>query len=80
MKYDTPTEFKNIVYRNDYKDTDIDENNLFHPVKDISKHKYYRDMLKNKVYIEWVIRVMIINYQMIIKYTPLIIIYSINYD
>ena len=52
MKYDTPTEFKNIVYRNDYKDTDIDENNLFHPVKDISKHKYYRDMLKNKVYIE----------------------------
>ena len=48
MKYDTPTEFKNIVYRKDYEDKDIDKNNLFHPVKDINKHTYYRDMLKIK--------------------------------
>ena len=51
MKYDTPTEFKNIVYMRTYEDTDIDENNLCHPVKDIAKHKYYRDMLKTKLYI-----------------------------
>ena len=52
LKYDTPTEFNNIVYKKAYKDTDIDENNLFHPVKDIAKHKYYRDMLKTKLYIK----------------------------
>jgi hypothetical protein len=50
MKYDTPIEFNNIVYRKDYQDKDIDENNLFHPVKNISKHKHYRDMLKTKLY------------------------------
>ena len=42
MKYDTPIELKNIVYRHDYEDKDIDKINLFHPLKDISKHKYYR--------------------------------------
>ena len=46
MKYDTPIEFKNIVYRKKYEDKDIDKNNLFHPVKDITKHKHYRDILK----------------------------------
>jgi hypothetical protein len=45
MKYDTPIEFKNIVYRKNYEDKDIDENNLFHPVKDVTMHKHYRDML-----------------------------------
>jgi len=46
MKYDTPTEFKNIEYRKNYDDTDIDEHNLFHPVKDIDKHTHYRNILK----------------------------------
>lgn len=48
MEYDTPIEFKNIVYRKNYEDKDIDVNNLFHPVKDITKHKHYRDIL-NKI-------------------------------
>jgi len=47
MKYDTPTEFKNIVYTKNYADRDIDKNNLFHPVKNMTKHNYYRNMLKN---------------------------------
>jgi hypothetical protein len=45
MKYDTPTEFKNIVYTKNYADRDIDKNNLFHPVKNMTKHNYYRNML-----------------------------------
>jgi hypothetical protein len=49
MNYDTPTEFNNIIYRKNYEDTDIDEINLFHPIKDIAKHKYYRDMLNKKL-------------------------------
>jgi hypothetical protein len=48
MKYDTPTKLKNIIYRKTYKDKDIDANNIYHPVKDIKKHKYYRDMLNTK--------------------------------
>lgn len=48
MKYDIPIEFKNIVYRHNYVNKDIDKNNLFHPVKDITKHKYYRDIINKK--------------------------------
>jgi hypothetical protein len=48
MRYDTPSELKNIVYKREYKDIDIDKNSLYHPVKDISKHKYYREMLNKK--------------------------------
>jgi hypothetical protein len=48
MKYDTPNEFKNIVYKKNYEYKDINENNLFHPVKDVTNHKYYRDMLNKK--------------------------------
>jgi hypothetical protein len=46
LQYDTPDEFKTIEYRKDYNDTDINKYNLFHPVKDITKHIYYRNMLK----------------------------------
>ena len=49
MKYDIPIEFKNIVYRHNYVNKDIDKNNLFHPVKDITKHKYYRDIINKKI-------------------------------
>jgi hypothetical protein len=49
MKYNTPSEFNNIIYRKKYEDTDIDENNLFHPVKDITKHRYYRDIIYRKI-------------------------------
>ena len=47
LQCDTPYEFKNIVCKKDYIDIDIDENNLYHPIKDITKHIYYRDMLNN---------------------------------
>jgi len=45
LHYDTPTQFNNIQYRKDYQDDDIDEHHLCHPIKDIVKHKYYRDRL-----------------------------------
>ena len=45
MLYETPIEFNNIIYRKDYTDCDIDKYNLFHPVKDITMHLYYRNML-----------------------------------
>jgi hypothetical protein len=43
--YKNPEELKTIEYRHNYDDTDINEKNLFHPVKDITKHAYYRDMI-----------------------------------
>lgn len=48
MKYDTPSEFKNIVYMKSYEYIDIDKSNLFHPVKDIDMHTYYRRMLHSQ--------------------------------
>ena len=45
MKYDTPEELRTVVWRENYVDNDIDKHNLYHPVKDIIKHEYYRDML-----------------------------------
>jgi hypothetical protein len=43
MRYDTPIEFENIKFIKDYKD--IDKNNIFHPEKNVSRHKDYRVML-----------------------------------
>jgi hypothetical protein len=48
FQYDTPSELKNIIYRKVYLDRDIDKNNIYHPVKDISKHTHYRNMLHKK--------------------------------
>lgn len=48
MKYDTPEELRTVVWRENYVDNDIDKHNLYHPVKDIIKHEYYRDMLNTK--------------------------------
>lgn len=45
LKYDTPYEFIDIVYTKDYNDQDINKTNLYHPVKDITKHEYYRQIL-----------------------------------
>jgi len=45
---ETPDEFENIVYRRKYADKDIDEHNLYHPLKDFGKHTYYRDMLDQR--------------------------------
>ena len=40
--HSSPKELRNIVYRKNYKDKDIDTKNLYHPVKDIEKHTHYR--------------------------------------
>jgi len=45
LQCDMPSQFKNIHYRKDYADDEIDEHHLYHPIKDIAKHAYYRDML-----------------------------------
>lgn len=45
LKYDTPEELHTILYRKDYCDNDINAVNLYHPVKDMNKHIYYRNML-----------------------------------
>jgi hypothetical protein len=45
LKYDTPDELKDIVFRKDYYDNDINKTHLFHPVKDIIKHVHYRTIL-----------------------------------
>ena len=47
LQYDTPIHFNNILYRKTYIDKDIDGHNLFHPIKDITKHIYYRAMINN---------------------------------
>ena len=47
LQHDVPQQLKNIVYRKDYKDEDITKQKLFHPIKDISKHTYYRKMLNS---------------------------------
>jgi hypothetical protein len=47
LLYDTPYEFKEIYYRTFFEDKNFNKNNFYHPVKDITKHIYYRNMLKN---------------------------------
>ena len=42
LKYHFPEEMKNIYYRRDYNEKDIDKNNLYHPVKDINNHINFR--------------------------------------
>jgi len=42
LKYNNPNEMKNIHYRHDFKEENIDKNNLYHPVKDFNKHDYFR--------------------------------------
>jgi hypothetical protein len=43
--YDTPVEFKNIEYRKEFSLSEINKNSLFHPVKQITKHVDYREIL-----------------------------------
>ncbi|NDA89673.1 MAG: hypothetical protein EBY20_02005 [Alphaproteobacteria bacterium] len=48
LNYDTPREMLNIIYNRYYSDNEIDKNNIYHPVKDLNKHKYYRYMLNQE--------------------------------
>ena len=45
LTYKTPGEFDNIFWRKHFNNNDIDKTLLFHPIKDINKHIYYRDIL-----------------------------------
>ena len=45
LKHDTPTEFRNVVFRKDYLDEDINTSCLYHPLKNTDKHVYYRSLL-----------------------------------
>lgn len=42
LQYDTPPEFTTVTYRKDFTDQDVNANNLFHPIKDITRHKQLR--------------------------------------
>jgi hypothetical protein len=42
LKYAKPNELKNIHYRHDFKKEDINPNNLYHPVKGLNNHIYFR--------------------------------------
>lgn len=48
MKHNTSSEFKNAVFRKMYEDADINKNDLFHPVKDMTQHTYYRDIIEKR--------------------------------
>ena len=49
LQYDIPDELINIFWRKRFNNNEININTLYHPVRDISKHKYYRDIvLKNR--------------------------------
>jgi hypothetical protein len=49
LKYETPSELLNIIYRKDYDKNDIDKINIYHPLKDINMHNYYRNFLEHKI-------------------------------
>lgn len=42
LKYNNPNELNNICYRNDFKKENINNNNLYHPVKNLTNHIYFR--------------------------------------
>jgi hypothetical protein len=43
LKYTVPSEFHNIQYRHDFFKNDINDNNLYHPVKDLNMHIHFRE-------------------------------------
>jgi hypothetical protein len=49
LKYETPNELINIIYRKDYDKNDIDKINIYHPLKDINMHNYYRNFLEYEI-------------------------------
>jgi hypothetical protein len=42
LKYNTPNEFNNIYWKYDFKKENINDTNLYHPVKDFNNHIYFR--------------------------------------
>lgn len=45
LQYNTPYQFRNIIWRKNYIDTDLDRSGLFHPIKNTMKHEYYRNII-----------------------------------
>jgi hypothetical protein len=43
LNYNNPNELNNIYYRHVFNKANIDNINLFHPVKDLNKHIYFRE-------------------------------------
>ena len=44
LKCDNPSELRQIYYRQEINEENIDKNNLYHPIKDLSKHIYFRKL------------------------------------
>lgn len=44
LKYDTPEEFFNIIWKRDYKKEDINVKDLYHPVKNLENHLLFRSI------------------------------------
>jgi hypothetical protein len=49
LEYKNPSQFKNIIYRKEYKDDDINTKDLFHPVKNIHDHVLYRNLKRGEI-------------------------------
>jgi hypothetical protein len=45
LTYYHPDELKTVLYRRDWNDREIDKINIYHPIKDQSKHVYFRTEL-----------------------------------
>lgn len=46
LKYVTPPQLRMIIYRRDWKLSEINKNTLYHPIKDMDIQKIYRNKLK----------------------------------
>lgn len=49
LKYVCPVEFRNIYYRYEFEKENINEINLYHPVKDLNHHILFRNELAEKM-------------------------------
>ena len=47
LKYSTPPEFETITVQNDFKEEDINEKGLYHPVKDLNTHITFRENMNS---------------------------------
>ena len=50
LKYNTPNEMTNIIYRHNFKEENIDKNNLYHPVKNVNKHIHFRKLKEKSAF------------------------------
>lgn len=49
LKYNNSIEFNNIHYRHSFDKKDININNLYHPIKNLNDHIYFRNCLSNYI-------------------------------